>query len=533
MMKALLIGAGVLAGLAVAAVIGLPWLVDIPAVQAQLAQAATQALGRPVRFASLSISVLPVPSIVLKDLRVAEDPAFGAGPFATVGESRIRVRLRPLLSGHVELADLALMGPKITLVEDAAGRLNVASLGAAAAAPVAVGRPGGGRSAPAGGAGASPLSILRIVDGSVRYQRSGEATPVLSLQQINATVRQAGPASALLLSGEAIAEPGQVRLRTADARITPAGSRLLGDSAIRATVEIEARDVAPIGAALVSSPGVNGALAGRIDVTGTPARLTATGTLGLDRMILSAERPSCGREPRRLEIEAVRMPLVASALRLESAPVEARVARGTVSFRASLARAAVPTATLTEVAIKGVELGPVLVEYLCQPYAVTGALELSGDAVLRLPDVRPPETMRGVDGSGRIRIGPGRVVGREVVNLVREVVGLGEAVTAVVRPGHRAGSSPLDFDSITATYIVTGGVARTEDLVYTARDVRVTAAGTYGLGDRRVAMEVTLTEGANQIKGLITGAPGSLRVVPTGVRVRDRDIKKFLDRLFR
>jgi hypothetical protein len=80
---------------------------------------------------------------------------------------------------------------------------------------------------------------------------------------------------------------------------------------------------------------------------------------------------------------------------------------------------------------------------------------------------------------------------------------------------------------------VAGGVARTEDLVYTARDVRVRAAGTYGLGDRRVAMEVTLTEGANQIKGLITGAPGSLRVVPTGVRVRDRDVKKFLDRLFR
>ena len=35
--------------------------------------------------------------------------------------------------------------------------------------------------------------------------------------------------------------------------------------------------------------------------------------------------------------------------------------------------------------------------------------------------------------------------------------------------------------------------------------MRVRATGTYGLGDRRVAMEVTLTEGANQIKGLITG----------------------------
>jgi hypothetical protein len=179
------------------------------------------------------------------------------------------------------------------------------------------------------------------------------------------------------------------------------------------------------------------------------------------------------------------------------------------------------------------DLGPVLVDYLCQPYAVTGPLDLSGEAILRLPDVRPPETMRGVDGSGRIKIGPGKVVGRDVVNLVRDVVGLGNAVSAVVRPGRSAVPSPLDFDSITATYTVASGVARTEDLVYTARDVRVSAAGTYGLGDRRVAMEVTLTEGANQVKGLVTGAPGSLRVVPTAVRVRDRDIRRFLDRLFR
>src|SRR5262245_10344849 len=311
MMKGLLIGAGVLAGLAVAAVIGLPWLVDIPGVQTQVAQAASQALGRPVRFASLSVSVLPVPSIRLKDLHVAEDPAFGAGPFATVGESRIRVRLRPLLSGRVEVAHVTLMGPRLVIVEDAGGRLNVASLGGAAPPLPGPGRSGSGRPAPAGGSGGGLLSSVRVVDGTVRFQQRGESAPALSLQQINATVSQGTPASPLVLSGEAIAEPGRVRLRTADARITPAGSRQLGDAAIRATVQIEAKDVAPIGAALVSSPGVSGALTGRIDVTGTPAHLSVTGAIGLDRLTLSAERPGCGKEPRRLEIEAVRMPLIA------------------------------------------------------------------------------------------------------------------------------------------------------------------------------------------------------------------------------
>ena len=72
-----------------------------------------------------------------------------------------------------------------------------------------------------------------------------------------------------------------------------------------------------------------------------------------------------------------------------------------------------------------------------------------------------------------------------------------------------------------------------EELAAVERAEARLAAGTYGLADRRVAMEVTLTEGTNQVKGLITGAPGSLRVVPTSVRVRDRDVRKFLDRLFR
>ena len=51
MLKWLLIGVGLLAGLAVAAIVALPWLLDTPAVQSQVAQAVSHALGRPVRFA--------------------------------------------------------------------------------------------------------------------------------------------------------------------------------------------------------------------------------------------------------------------------------------------------------------------------------------------------------------------------------------------------------------------------------------------------------------------------------------------------
>src|SRR6266508_5791011 len=129
MLKWIAIALGVLALLAVGAALALPYLLDTPAIQAYVSQAAAHALSRPVKFTSLSISALPLPTVRLRGLQVAEDPAFGPGPFITVSEGRMRIRIRPLLQGRVELADLTLEEPRIHVVEDAAGRLNVATLG--------------------------------------------------------------------------------------------------------------------------------------------------------------------------------------------------------------------------------------------------------------------------------------------------------------------------------------------------------------------------------------------------------------------
>lgn len=532
MLKWSLVGLAAIFALALAALAALPWIVDTPAVRAQVAQLVGHALGRPVRFASLSFSAFPLPSVRLKDLRVAEDPAFGSGPFVTIAEGRIRIRLRPLLSGRVEFSSVTLDAPQIAVVEDAAGRLNVASLGIAPPSASASPRASTGR----GGAGSASvvlLSSVRVTGGTLTYQKIGGGRPAISIGRIEATLRQDAPGEALVLSGEAIAEPGAIKLTTKDARVSPGASRAIADVVVRAAVDVSAPDVAPVAALVVSTPRLAGPLKGRIDLAGTLGRLSATGGFDLDRASLSSERPGCGTEPRRLAIDALKLPLSLTPSRVESTPVEARVARGTVSLRATLALGAQPSARLTDISAKGVELAPVLVDYLCQPYAVTGPLDLTGEATLRGLGAETAEAMRGVDGSGRFRIGSGKVVGREVVSLVREVVGLGSAVAAVTRPGKGAPGSPLDFDSITATYTITNGVARTDDLVYKARDVRVTAAGTYALGDRRVAMEITLTEGVNQVKAAVTGGPGSLRVVPIGARLQDRDIKRFLDRLFR
>ena len=276
MLKWALVGLAVVVVLVLGALLALPLLLDTPAVQTYAAQAASHALGRPVKFQGLSISALPLPTVKLRGLQVAEDPSFGPGPFITVTEGRMRIRIRPLLQGRVELADLTLEEPRIHVVEDAAGRLNVATLGGGAP-PAPTGPPRVGTSRPGvAAASAVLLSRVRIVKGAIDYQKAGAKSAQFTVDAIDVTVTQAA-GEALRISGSAQAQPGNVKLTIAEATVSVAPGRALGDGQVKAIVDIESRDVAPAAALFVPTPSVSGPLKGRVQVSGTVARLTATG----------------------------------------------------------------------------------------------------------------------------------------------------------------------------------------------------------------------------------------------------------------
>ncbi|MEK7386945.1 MAG: AsmA family protein, partial [candidate division NC10 bacterium] len=153
--------------LAIAAMIALPFLVDTPRVQTLIASSASQALGRPVKFASVSVAVFPRPAVKLHALEVAEDPRFGTGPFLRLETGRLALKLRPLVRGRVEFGDLTLSRPVISLVQNPDGQLNVASLGGPAdgRSPARPGRPG--VPAAAGGAGAALPARVTIEKATV------------------------------------------------------------------------------------------------------------------------------------------------------------------------------------------------------------------------------------------------------------------------------------------------------------------------------------------------------------------------------
>ena len=144
-----------------------------------------------MKFQGLSISALPLPTVKLR-VQVAEDPSFGPGPFITVTEGRTAHPHPAATAGAGrQLADLTLEEPRIHVVEDAAGRLNVATLGGGAP-PAPTGPPRVGTSRPGvAAASAVVLSRVRIVKGAIDYQKAGAKSAQFTVDAIDVTVTRA------------------------------------------------------------------------------------------------------------------------------------------------------------------------------------------------------------------------------------------------------------------------------------------------------------------------------------------------------
>lgn len=521
----LLIAVAVLLVLVVGTLALLPQLLDTPTMQGYIAQTASHAVGRPVKFSSVSVSLLPLPHVNLKGLEIADDPRFGTTPLLRVGEVRVGVRVKPLLSLRIEVGSLTLQDAQVELVERG-GRWNFAALSAAPAPAKPATRtvPGIPGSAAMGSVFVSRVGLKNAV---VNVRRPDVKNGDLRLEGLDATLSGVG-GSELGLRGDARLEPGDLRLRNVEASV---GMRGAGETPIKASFEIEGADIAPLVRSFLPTPALSGPIKGKIQLSGTPSRLAGTGAVDLTRLTMTEERRGCPPPVRRqLVVDQVHVPVQLKPASFESFPLSAKLAKGSIGFNLIAGLDTSAMITLADIKIAGVQLQPVLQDYLCQGFAVTGPLDLTGEMSMRSADV-----LRTMNGSGQFKVGGGRVVGEGALKIVRDVLAAGNVFDMALR-GKLAGSSKttLDFDSITGSYKIVNGVARTDDVVYQGKDLKVTVAGTYALADGRTDMKLIATQGSNQLRAQVTGSGGSLRVVPTGVNVKEpAEVKKLLDRLLR
>ncbi len=202
-MKKLLLILVLVLALAVAGLIVFIATFDADRYRPLVVQQITSALGRPVQLQRLALSWRGGLAIQLQGVAVE--------PVLRVDSLDAQVQLLPLLRKAIQVASITLTRPKIELVRDAQGQMDLLGVAAVAAPAAASGsfdssRQGGTRSGfrPATGgaqqASVGPAAVsfriasLRIEDGALHYVDASR-TPAIELwvKQIDATISDIAP----------------------------------------------------------------------------------------------------------------------------------------------------------------------------------------------------------------------------------------------------------------------------------------------------------------------------------------------------
>jgi AsmA family/AsmA-like C-terminal region len=512
-----LIGIGaVVAVLLIVAAIALPRLIDTPRVQAMIAGSATQAIGRPVKFESLSVKLFPLPAVELHKLEVAEDPQFGTAPFLILEIGRVYLKLRPLLGGRVEFGDITLERPRIALIQHADGHLNVASLAPASESRTA---PRPGRSGGAAGGAAAVVSQVKIVGGTVTYVTLGKGTAPTPYRVENLDFTLSNQASQLNVKGTLRVNPGDLLVKLTDGVVALNGARPPLEAPLRGRIGIEGKDVEPLVAASAGpSPAIAGPIKGDFTLSGTLGAPRASGTVELASLRVTRTSAACPEPKRRtLSLGALKLAAVSwDGARLQSRPTTTSLAGGTISTNLTVTLERGVHVQLGDLKITGLPAEKVLVDFLCEGYAVAGPLDLAGALKANAGDL-----WNTLDGSGRLRIGPGRVVGPQALALIESLTRIAGVVSSVLAADvpHSLTSSPTDFESITGTYQIAGGVVTTRDLLYTSRAIKVGVVGDFGLGSGRMNLDLRVQHARGELRAHLGGnaAAPTIKVDPASV----------------
>jgi AsmA protein len=163
----------------------LPFLIDVDRFRPQLESSASAAFGRQITMGHLSLSILSG-RVRADQIAIADDPAFSASPFVTAKSLRIGVELMPLIfSRQLNVTDVTLEEPQITLLKSAAGKWNFSSLGSASTQKAP-------ESEKAGGTAAKNFSIakLNVSHGRVMVGKANSAAKPAVYENVNITMSQ-------------------------------------------------------------------------------------------------------------------------------------------------------------------------------------------------------------------------------------------------------------------------------------------------------------------------------------------------------
>jgi AsmA protein len=114
-------------------VLALPFLISVNQFRPTIEEKASAALGRKVEVGNLSLSLISG-SLAADNLSIADDPKFSNSPFLTAKSIKVGVEMMPLiLSKTLNVTDIVIDSPQVTLLRNPGGEWNYSSFGTSAA----------------------------------------------------------------------------------------------------------------------------------------------------------------------------------------------------------------------------------------------------------------------------------------------------------------------------------------------------------------------------------------------------------------
>ena len=464
----ILIGLLVLVVLLVGVVLALPFLVDLNRYQDQYKPLIEDALNRKVQLQHIGLTVWPRIGARVTGFTVLDDPAFGSGQFASLSSLDVGVKLMPLLSGKVEVEEITLSQPVITVIKNKNGVLNVSTIGRKG---IAVPEKPSRAPIPSTEGPLKLLALLAVdrvsIDGGkLTYRDLSAAKPTeYVLQDMEVLLRNVRLGQTPNLHFLSLVQPFKMLVKL-DGTFGP----------LRETMDIDA---------------INFELGvGKTDFTitgsaaGNDANINITSPV-INTANLPVELPL--KKP--VDIKNLQ---IAAEVRGQEAKLNSlsfQLFDGQAKGQGKLIAGSDAPPFKGGVTVQGVQLGPALNAVAETPISISGTA--GADLSLQGKGFSMPDLTKALEGTGHMAVKDGKIEG---VNLLQEVVSALK-VTGISLDNAKATA----FSTIETDLAIKQGIINVQRLLMDSRDFQATGGGTIGFDQKlNLAVNLNLSQDASQ-----------------------------------
>ncbi|MBS0151487.1 MAG: AsmA family protein [Nitrospira sp.] len=462
------IGLLVLVVLLVGGVLALPFLVDLNKYQDQYKPLIEAELNRKIQLQDIRLTVWPRIGARVAGFAVLDDPAFSSGSFASLSSLDVGVKLVPLLSGKVEVEEITLHNPVITVIKNKNGVLNASTVGRKGV-PV----PEKPSRAPIPST-EGPLKLLALLavdrlsidGGKLTYRDLSAAAPTeYVLQDLELLLREVRLGQTPHLHVASLVQPFNLPVKL-DGTFGP----------LRETMDIDTIDFQlAVGKT-------------EFTITGNAAGNDATVTIS-SPVINTANLPVTLPLKKPVDIKDVKITAEVKGQEAKLNSLSLHLFDGEVKGQGKMIAGAEVPPFKGSVALQGLQLGPALNAVAETPVSISGTA--GADLSLQGKGFSIPDLTKALEGTGHLTVKDGKIEG---VNILQEVA------DALKLAGISMGEAKATaFSTIETDLAIKQGVINVQRLLMDSHDFQATGGGTISFDQKlNLIVNLNLSQDASQ-----------------------------------